>query len=322
MASVYDNLYGTVNPYGTPSLSNPTPTQNSFDYSSYFDNLYKNKAPAPDPVPAAQLNLNTGKSVTQPTTTTSPTYQNYSGYNQYQYATPQTAAQLAGQYGAGVVQTNPIGPVAPPAQTALNFGGGTDPLNAGLLSYSKENNTFGTLYDSFIQAQLAQSGANPTYSSGNPTISNDPSLAPVFQPVVGLSPTPTTGTNTTPILQEAVNPTQPVYTTTGYVAPSQSTATNNLVTSPTTTTPTSTTTPTPSVDMMKLLQMILSGQQQQSQGNNMQLLDLLVALGGLGGNAGPRTLNLSGYRTPSQFGQSQYNVARTPGGYTRWQQTY
>lgn len=143
------------------------------------------------------------------------------GYNPYQMASPETAASLANVFGTGVVQTNPVGPVQPPPQNALNFGGGTDPQNAGLLNYSLQNNTYGTLLNQFVADQLKQSQANPSYPTGNPTQSQGAGLAPTFNAVPGMpssSPSPVT-------VQQVLSAGSPAQGGTGGATPAPTTAT-------------------------------------------------------------------------------------------------
>lgn len=54
------------------------------------------------------------------------------GYNPAQYATDEQARGLASLLGGTTARTNPIGPVAPPPQNLISFGG-QDALNAGLV---------------------------------------------------------------------------------------------------------------------------------------------------------------------------------------------
>lgn len=62
-----------------------------------------------------------------------PQYQQNSGYNPLQYATLDTANQLANNFGANVIQTRGVGHLAPPPQNMLDMGGG-QVFNAGLVA--------------------------------------------------------------------------------------------------------------------------------------------------------------------------------------------
>lgn len=63
---------------------------------------------------------------------TTPENRGAGGYNPAQYATDEQARGLASLLGGTTTRTNPIGPVAPPPQNLISFGG-QDALNAGLV---------------------------------------------------------------------------------------------------------------------------------------------------------------------------------------------
>jgi hypothetical protein len=63
---------------------------------------------------------------------TTPENRGAGGYNPAQYATDEQARGLASLLGGTVSSTNPVGPIAPPPQNLIGFGG-QDALNAGLV---------------------------------------------------------------------------------------------------------------------------------------------------------------------------------------------
>lgn len=82
-------------------------------------------------------------------------YQDYYGYNRYQFASPDLAQQMAQATGSKVVMTEVLGPIHPPPQALLDFG--AERLNAGLVAdlytkYAPE------VADAVIRANLAASG--------------------------------------------------------------------------------------------------------------------------------------------------------------------
>lgn len=86
------------------------------------------------------------------------------GYNQQQYATTDTANQLAQYLGGQTVQTQnaPGSPIGPPPQNMISMGSG-DPFNAGLVAqiYSMYPKN---VADQIMMAQMASSGVGNNYN--------------------------------------------------------------------------------------------------------------------------------------------------------------
>jgi hypothetical protein len=95
-----------------------------------------------------------------------PTFQtNLGGYNPSQYATVETANDLAGRINSGlglggnVIQTHSSGPIQPPPQQMIDLGGDS-PLNAGLLAERYKKYDQATA-DAMTRAELALQGPKP-----------------------------------------------------------------------------------------------------------------------------------------------------------------
>lgn len=111
-----------------------------------------------------------------------PSFRNdLSGYNPSQYATTETANNLAQQLGGATMQTRNANnsPLGPPPQNMIDFGG-ADMLNAGLLAerYAKYDRATA---DAMTRAELAQMGPRsaPTEDSEGGTLGSWSQYQPV-----------------------------------------------------------------------------------------------------------------------------------------------
>ena len=123
-------VYGGSFGYGSDSQPLATPTAAQYASANAGGPMGPFQAPNSGG-PAASGGQSSGGS----SPFANPTFENYSGYNPSQYATLNTANNLAQQLGGNVMQTQMAqgSPFAVPNQNSIYLGG-NDPLNAGLLA--------------------------------------------------------------------------------------------------------------------------------------------------------------------------------------------
>jgi len=117
------------------------------------------------------------------------------GYNPLQYATDEQATGLASLLGGTTQRTNVAGPVAPPPQNLINFGG-SDSFNAGLIQQQlRPGQTPSEMTGSLnlIRADVARSGGDTSaidrlIQQNNQAYSSGLSVSPVGQPAAPSTP--------------------------------------------------------------------------------------------------------------------------------------
>lgn len=133
------------------------------------------------------------------------------GYNPSQYADDSVAQDLARTMGGTVQYTNTIGPIAPPSQAMLNFGG-SESYNAGLIAGIDERfaNDPGMRQHTLnmLRDEIRSYGGTPQFKHGGTVRFNTGGWGHNADP----NPTDITGTNTAPT-QPAANPFQSPGTT-------------------------------------------------------------------------------------------------------------
>lgn len=89
------------------------------------------------------------------------------GYNPNQYADQSVAEKLAQQMGGNLQYTNVAGPIGPPSQATLNFGGGAQ-LNAGLVNrmMTEENQGLREMNLQSLRDEIKRLGGTATFAQG------------------------------------------------------------------------------------------------------------------------------------------------------------
>jgi len=154
LGGVYSQGFNSGNPANpNPTVPGDTPMQNPNGTAFDADNNGNPTGPYVNPSAGAS-----GYNNPFGTSAWRPQYENFSGYNPYQYANNNTANNLAQALGGRVMQTryDQASPFGVPPQSMIDFGG-ADMLNAGLLAdrYAKYDRATA---DAMTRAELAQMG--------------------------------------------------------------------------------------------------------------------------------------------------------------------
>ena len=115
------------------------------------------------------------------------------GYNPNQYADQSVAEKLAQQMGGQLQYTNVAGPIGPPSQATLNFGGAAQ-LNAGLVNQYMQEKDPGTreMNLRMLRDEIARLGGTATFAKGGTVRAQEGLFA---APAASASPRGTFGGN-------------------------------------------------------------------------------------------------------------------------------